>query len=253
MIQKKIIPSIILISTLQNSSFNIKLKTITSDKICQNIYSISNIGIYISNDYGVNWNISDVSTTAFWTAISCDYSGQNIVAACLESSNIFGIIMYNSIDNGVTWNNIMTIYNKCNTITSNYNGQYLFVNSLVFDGGVYISSDYGMTWIKELILDNCNSITSNKSGKYLAVTSNSAKNGGIYTSNDYGKTWTNRIFFSNTWINIASDDSGQYLAATSFSNNSGDINTKKNIFQIYIIYIYIYVHVYVCIYNFQFP
>lgn len=260
----EIIPSISLNSNT-NLSSKIKLSKIASDKNCQNLYSISNNGIYISNDYGKNWQLDMNSISLFLTAISCNYSGQYIIAAALQKSTTFGIIIYYSNDYGKTWNilplnnkneycvsitfnsksflmltsigniyesfdygiswaNKITIHNKCNYITSSYNGQYLFVTSLVFNGGgVYISNDYGINWNKQLIIDNCSSITTSYTGQYLAVTSNSLQNGGIYTSSDYGKTWTNRILFSTNWINITSDNSGQYLAATSFADNNGDI------------------------------
>jgi photosystem II stability/assembly factor-like uncharacterized protein len=258
----KIIPSILLNSNT-NLSSKIKLKSIASDKNCQNLYTISNIGIYISNDYGSNWFVSSAPINIFWTAISCDYSGQHIIATALESSSIFKIlvycsnnygktwicsplnnkngycvsitfnsntflaltstgIIYESTDYGYTWNNKMTIYNGCNSLISNYNGQYLFLSSCLLDGGgIYISDDYGVTWSKDSAIDNCNSITCSYNGQYLAAICNNS--GGIYTSNNYGKTWNKRIFFNNNWINITSDKSGQYLAATSFSNNNGDI------------------------------
>lgn len=260
----KISPSILLNSHTSLSS-KIRFKSFASDQNCQKIYSISNIGIYISSDYGANWEISSAPTNLFWTAISCDYSGQNVIAAALQSSSVFEILIYyssdsgktwntsclnnkngfcvsitynlssflaltttgniyESINNGLTWNNKMLIYNGCNSIVSNYNGQYLFMSSsLLNGGGIYISNDYGCSWSKSATLDDCNSITCSYSGQYLAAVCNSKNSGGIHTSNDYGKTWIKRVFFNNNWINITSDNSGQYLAATSFCNNNGDI------------------------------
>lgn len=61
------------------------------------------VPIYISTNYGVNWN-QTATPPAQWTRIVCSYNGQRIIALANEG------IISSSIDGGLNWNFISNPY-----------------------------------------------------------------------------------------------------------------------------------------------
>eukprot|EP01041_Mallomonas_annulata_P002535 gene2535-4943_t len=113
------------------------------------------------------------------------------------------------------------------SITASDTAQYLF--AVVYEGGIFISSDYGSTWTSSDAPSNTwQCITSDSTGRYVSA---GDVGGSIYTSSDYGVTWVASTSSltdwsrSYGWISIASSSSGQYLFAASgfgYVYNSSD-------------------------------
>lgn len=74
-------------------------------------------------------------------------------------------------------------------ISSDQTGQYLV--AVAFKGYIYTSSDFGVTWSKQLSAGQQNwwAVASNKysNGSHVAVAT--SFDGTVYTSYDYGKHW----------------------------------------------------------------
>ena len=93
----------------------------------------------------------------------------------------------------IAWNLTDLPYSSIGLIIHNiaisYTGQYQSAIILSNDNfNIWISNDYGITWLTKISLTYFTDIAISESGKYQSVTQNSNK---IYTSNDYGQTWNN--------------------------------------------------------------
>jgi len=224
-IEKKI-PNIVLKSNA-NLSSKIKLRSLVSDENCKNVYAISNCGIHLSINYGLNWDISSAPTNLCWTAISCDYSGQYIISAAIQSSSLFEILFYYSNDYGRTLNiSYLKNENKneyCVSITFKYKS---FI-ALTSSGNIYESINYGYTWLHKLTIHNkCNLLVSDYIGENL-FTASSINEGGVYISNDFGTTWHKESKINNC-NSITVSKSGQYVAAICNVKDVGEIYTSED-------------------------
>ena len=107
---------------------------------------------------------------------------------------------YLSTDSGTTWNLITGITYSSGVPTNcsiSSSGQYMIFTQSSLNG-IWVSSDYGSTWIKK-VTTACitNSVISNN-GQIMAV-ANSCAVSGFHISTDYGVTWSaNTATSSNT-------------------------------------------------------
>lgn len=190
-------------------------------------------GIWLSRSYGAagTWTQINTNLATTWSGIAMSSSGQYITAGAFNDSiytyNISDIGYNFTIDlsgnfNAYTSNYItpgtntwtqpeLTSYNFT-SITSSYNGQYLY--ACVYDGGIYSSNNYGVTWsiTRAPTFIAWSSITCSANGQYLSAVFDDTNPGGVYNSTNYGSTWTN----SNgggvlRWNSVASSSSGQYV------------------------------------------
>ncbi|KAJ1390556.1 hypothetical protein B484DRAFT_439722, partial [Ochromonadaceae sp. CCMP2298] len=84
------------------------------------------------------------------------------------------------------WTQTSALSADWDSIASDRTGRYLAACSI---GGIYTSSDYGVTWIQSSAPSaSWTSITSDSTGQYLAAVV--GWGGRIYTSSNYGATWT---------------------------------------------------------------
>ncbi len=162
--------------------------------------------IYLSSNYGVNWQpkLSDKSWRS--AAISDDGKYQAVLAV--------GSGIYLSEDFGNTWLE-KPVRKKWQEIAMSNNGQY---RTAVGEGIIYISSDYGNTWrlVKEptYLRIYSSGETSEKKVNLLSIAMSGdgmiqtavAKENRIYVSFDYGETWTERRFYSTAYDVDMSDD-----------------------------------------------
>jgi hypothetical protein len=81
------------------------------------------------------------------------------------------------------------------------------------NNGIYISSNYGQTWIStgQGIVTSTARAAMSASGQYILIASQAAANQ-LYSSSNYGLTWT-RVGISTTWTSVAMSASGQYQLA----------------------------------------
>ena len=100
--------------------------------------TVTNGNIYISSDYGENWNVKE--TTRYWSSIAISASGQYQSAASITGE--IGI----SSDYGNTWETSDFGSPYWITISMSASGQYQTASS--YEDALYTSSDYGESWNK---------------------------------------------------------------------------------------------------------
>jgi len=205
----------------------------------------SNIsGIYLSNDYGVNWAqiaysqvTQTVGTNFLWNSIAMSATGQYQVAA-------FGNSIYISQNYGISWIvdyvGAATIYSVA--ISSNGN----FITAISSSLNVYTSFNGGLSFQSQMPLSTIivnNTAKSNASpnnvcftamsstGQYQicgfnVTTTNlpSSSNITAFISNNYGQTWKGILLPYNDYLNCANiSSSGQYFcigrASATTTNN----------------------------------
>jgi hypothetical protein len=110
------------------------------------------------------------------------------------------------------------------SISISSTGQYQ--STVVDGGGIYISSNYGVTWT--LVPSSSGpptngswvSISLSLNGQYQSTVTRDVS-GNIYTSADYGISWTKRTQFTGFWYSISVSGTGQYQSAVINSDGVG--------------------------------
>jgi photosystem II stability/assembly factor-like uncharacterized protein len=146
--------------------------SITMSSNAQIVYAVQQGGgIYKSSNSGINWSQTSAPSLG-WNAISCDKTGQYIVACVVN-----GVGIYTSNDYGITW--ILTTapqISYINVISSN-NGSTIY--AVAKNGQIYSSTNYGKNWIVQSSspIMIWNSITCDDEGINIAA---STSGSGIY-------------------------------------------------------------------------
>ena len=96
-------------------------------------------------------------------------------------------------------------------------GQYQ--TDVPYNGFIYISSDYGVTWTQKTQRDYWSGVSISASGQYQTAVSSALQSdqvspGFIYISSDYGVTWT-QTTQKEVWTSVSISASGQYQTAVS--------------------------------------
>ena len=179
-----------------------------------------------SND-GINF----VDNTNLGISAGVNY-GWNGVAA--SDNNQYQIVCENldyykySSDSGVTWTNLTipvspALYQYRNPQISN-DGSFQAMVCLGPSGvgsGVYVSSDYGSTWI----LTSCpyySTFRMSKNGQHMLTTRGAAGDGYINYSHDYGSTWTtvSTLPVPRDWQSGNLSNDGQTMGVYSATNTT---------------------------------
>ena len=148
--------------------------SITCDKLGKNVYATSsneygNVpgNIWLSNDYGETWYVSNSNNT-WWSSIVCDYTGTQIVAVSNPLSTSPPGLISISNNSGKSWvNYVSNASYKFSIVTATPNGRYIVV--LNNDYHIHVSNNYGVTW-------NIISVpSSNGGGTAAAISSDGTK------------------------------------------------------------------------------
>ena len=141
--------------------------------------------IYYSNDYGINWTISNSLTGLYWTSVSISSTGQYGLA-CNNSGSI-----YYSSDYGFNW--------ALATFTSGSVSYGLNFKSV----SISRTGQFGLACVENTVSPTPNA------------------NGIIYYSSDFGQTWSQAANTSGlNWYSVSISSTGQYGLACI---NSGSI------------------------------
>jgi hypothetical protein len=111
------------------------------------------------------------------------------------------------------------ISNKCTSLGTNNSGQYIV--GFTFDGSIYTSSDYGITFNQSGSLQNVNNnnknnlIVSDFTGQYFTI----VQDAGVIVSSNYGSSWSSVISGSPQNLNsIVCNSNGTLLIGSDGSN-----------------------------------
>ncbi len=189
--------------------------------------------IFKSDDDGANWIESDSNISNFM-------SGGEIISFYSYGTRLFagsGYYMYESEDNGSTWDTMSFGPPSFNANVMSSYGKYVILGSSFYPGIAY-SNDSGMTWTYSNLSNNQNYMINNfaiNGATVFAGTSN-----GIFKSSNGGKNWTqvntgskiNSLFIYGTKI-IAGIDSGVIVSSdygSTWKSSTGLINAQGRVF-----------------------
>eukprot|EP01038_Epipyxis_sp_PR26KG_P010458 gene10458-14047_t len=162
-----------------------------------------------------NWTTVSVLPVSSWRCISSNSNNRYITVSYQNG-------MYNTMDNGTTWNSTFDQLTKYITMTSDGKIQ------LALSSGIWRSVDHGVSW--SLMLSKAyhfTSIASSDSGVFIVATVYNNCNddeytsyyyyeqGCIFRSNNSGLTWSKVQQSTENWFAITTSESGQYMAAVS--------------------------------------
>ncbi len=125
----------------------------------------------------------------YWTSVSSDSTGKNLVAASTT-------VVYYSNDYGSSWNLASTSSSSWTSCAVSSSGQSMYVASST--GVVYASFNYGSTWAKltSVPVWNYNGIACDSTGQQVTLV---AYSGPVLRSTNSGSTWTAQsMVFSTT-------------------------------------------------------
>ena len=162
------------------------------------------------------------------TGITASNDGTKIAVA--SSGN--GI--YTSADSGASWVNRTSSLSpqpSWTAIVSSSDGRYIAASAAFSSNssdGVYISSDFGLTWDKTLTQGAIASIAMSSDGSKIIAALSAGGSAGvtsIHRSSDFGATWSNSISGipalarTGNYFQLTISDDGVHLAASYSSND----------------------------------
>jgi hypothetical protein len=153
--------------------------------------------IYVSNDYGVSFASQDVSVLNVGNICEISATGKYMIAYARKSN-----------DYGVTWTSNIDGYSA--SISSDGKYQVMGKNNVI-----YISDNYGESWITKSVAGNFTEIEISANGQYIVAT---GMNIPFSLSSDFGATWnlteTGRRYSGLTM----SADGSKLAASVAFDN-----------------------------------
>jgi photosystem II stability/assembly factor-like uncharacterized protein len=174
--------------------------------------------IYISSDWGATW--ASKGTAQSWsgqnTNIAMSGDGRYIMAPTQSG------YVYRSADYGQSWSTVNGSGLDAGVcgIAMSASGRYVAYATAGMDNGIYLSSDYGMTYTLCLTMANPFGLAMSASGQYISA----ARYGGnIYVSGDYGVTFTQKSSFGGStpyWWSLSMSGSGQVQVGCSSGSPS---------------------------------
>lgn len=188
--------------------------------------------IWISNDNGTTWkNISTKyipDLTKNWTSVSISSSGQYQVASYQPG------FIYLSINYGLEWTKTSAPEASWYGVAISGNGTYLLGASNLYqhdtDSNIYLSSNNGSTWCKQLDSKLWLNCSISYSGQYMTAIAFSDSNkvdsdgilpmGSIYISNNYGIDW-NQSTIKDYFTNVVISETGKYILVCASNCNYG--------------------------------
>lgn len=206
-------------------------------------YSMStgySIGIIKSTDGGNTWNTTgyktDIPSRILITELNIHPDNSDIVLAGTKSG------IYKTTDGGNTWKLISSggFYREMLSPTDNPDIVYTTTTSMVGNGSIYRSTDFGESW--EQVWNNADAVRirlattkANPAKVYALVTDKTVEENnkqygllGIYVSDDYGLTWTEKLGKSPNllgWSTKGNDLGGQGYYDLAIAVDQADENT----------------------------
>lgn len=186
--------------------------------------------IYVSSNYGETWTQRDSKRA--WTKIAMSKSGlyQTAVGSALG--------IYVSTNYGLIWSSKSTVALRTGIAVS-HDGKYQVATRT--DGQFQLSTDYGATWSLKSIASSWYGPSLSIDGQYQLV-ANTNNGGTIYVSTNYGIDWTS-VILNKPVRSTAMIGDGSVMLAGSYESSyilrsddfgvtwfeTGDVNTWKDI------------------------
>ncbi len=178
--------------------------------------SVSTGQLYVSTNFGVNWTPRD--SNRYWYCVDISADGKTMAAGVNEYMGANNYV-YTSTSTGLSW----TLRNFYGALWSNIrisaNGAVMVANAWYSGSGVYVSTDYGVTWNICLPPLMYRGIALSDDGSRIFVAHDSQ----AYLSCDTGKTWRVMDITCDTFRLAHSDDLTRLYCAV---NSGGRIYTS---------------------------
>ena len=190
-----------------------------------NVQTVVGNGIVVSYDYGQSWSIN---STGLYTAVAMSYDGQYQTAVDRYAT---GDIV-RSDNYGVSWSSsVAPTLTAWSAIAMSSDGS--LQTAVIYGGGIYTSSDYGVNWIlSDSTIRNYSGVAMSADGQLIIATVMSSLT--IVRSTDGGNSWTSlNTGNSHNWNGISMSSTGQYITASTTneglftSNNFGLTWTER--------------------------
>jgi photosystem II stability/assembly factor-like uncharacterized protein len=208
-------------STMQSTFSQQAIDSIACSSTGQYVaIAIENGFIYLSSNYGVNWNKANTGSNPYigWTGIAMSGNGQYVVAVSPDypvyTSSNYGQSFSASTSPALQYQSIVISEN----IGSN--GQY-YAYTVTNDYHLILTDNGGSTW-SPLFYD-WYGVTSSQNGQYRIAIVSTYYDSAVYLSSNNGLTWTSltspftAIPYAS-WLSAACNADCQYIALTTFSN-----------------------------------
>jgi hypothetical protein len=170
--------------------------------------------IYGSDNYGLTWTLRiTLNNSGFGIALSADGRYQLVGTSSVTNA---GVAV--SRDHGMTWRDSTHGVEEVSDVAMSSDGQ---IQAYVTEGGhVYISKNYGATWVPVLSTGKVlYTVSMSDDGKYLlagGLQDDFINPDTLYTSNNYGATWStgpsaiwlSSVISSNGKIQLAGQTNG---------------------------------------------
>jgi hypothetical protein len=191
--------------------------------------------VYLSSDYGNTWNsILDFnsiysSSSPYCRSCAISPTGKYQVLG-VPATNISSTFIYLSSDSGTSWNNIYNTGSSGDiSVTISSSGQYI---SAIDSAGIYVSSNYGVSFITKTGLYTSGSkISMSPTGQHQIISSKgfSTTNNRVKTSVDYGITWIDnvQVLASGGCTGVSFSSNGLKLAIGTYENSSGGLRISE--------------------------
>ena len=203
--------------TQRNSTSNINSVKLSSDgtKIYATYRGRASSQVLISNDFGLSWSTSRPTGYECWDACALDISSDGTKIYLIN----YGAGVYVSSNSGTSWTQTNSNRYNFTSVASSSSGQYVLVSEEL-NNKLYLSSDYGQTWINLSAANSFNtnwvSVDISDDGQKLVAT---GYGNYVYTSSNGGTTWTTRTAVSGTQVRVASSSDGNVIVATNWGSN----------------------------------
>jgi hypothetical protein len=175
----------------------LSVEKVNGISVADNNYSVvyTKNNIYISNNYGVSYGYGSfniVNNNSF-EEVSISSDGKYIAACLSGNGNKSGIHI--SSDNGYNWEHTLSNNQYFTSISISESGKYIVACYKNNGGGIYTSSNYGITgsWIFNRTIPMNINWTSIYIKEPFGFAIASDISGSTYTSTDYGNIWTNTL------------------------------------------------------------
>jgi hypothetical protein len=203
--------------TQRNSTSNINSVKLSSDgtKIYATYRGWASSQVLISNDFGLSWSTSRPTGYECWDACALDISSDGTKIYLIN----YGAGVYVSSNSGTSWTQTNSNRYNFTSVASSSSGQYVLISE-ESNRKLYLSSDYGQTWINLSAANSFNtnwvSVDISDDGQKLVAT---GYQNYVYTSSNGGTTWTTRTAVSGTQVRVASSSDGNVIVATNWGSN----------------------------------
>jgi len=177
----------------------------------------SNSDSQLSKDFGNTWRPLTTIGRLFLHPASISATGQYM---CM---NMHSGGIYISSNYGETWNipNGTNSPNGTSSSSISSTGKYILCSA---SSATYMSSDYGVNWIRNTSFTNGVGSALSHDGKigYVTTVTN------IWKTTDSGANWTSLDFVGDSFGYVSCSGSGKYVLISPSENTSGDMYISSN-------------------------